>query len=123
MHGTCGMTDLTKLARGKPCMIRLPGICNRDPETTVPCHVRMIDVSGAGLKAPDIFIAFGCAACHAVVDGHARSTLTYEQRRLALLEAWVHTLLWLTEAGHVTIKGERDPRALRLPKILPRRLA
>lgn len=117
------MTDLTQLARGKPCMIRLPGICNRDSTTTVFCHVRITGLSGAGLKAPDLFGSFGCSACHAVVDGQVPSDLTYEARRLALLEGMVWTLAWFIENGYVVVKGEREPKSVRLPKILPRRLA
>lgn len=29
------MTDLRKAAKGKPCTIRVPGVCNFDPATTV----------------------------------------------------------------------------------------
>ena len=45
--------------------MRLPGICNRDPETTVLCHIRRF--SGAGIaQKPHDFIAYhGCSACHA----------------------------------------------------------
>ena len=51
--------NLREYARGKPCMIRLPGICNRDNTTTVLCHERISGLSGAGLKAPDFFAAWG----------------------------------------------------------------
>jgi hypothetical protein len=112
---------LTDIARGKPCMIRLIGICNRDPETTVFCHVRIIGLSGAGLKAPDFFGSFGCSACHAVVDGQVKSALSYDERKLALLEGMVWTLAWFIENGYVAVKGEREQRVVKLPKILPRR--
>lgn len=118
------MTDLTKLAKGQPCLIRLPGICNRNPETSVWCHVRMINISGAGIKAPDVFGAIGCSACHDVVDNRAASyAFTYEMRRLYLLEGVMRTLVWMMERGILVVKGEREPRPERLSKIVPRRLA
>lgn len=64
------MTNLRQLAEGKPCMIRLPGICNHNTETTVLCHFRMNGISGMGLKAPDLLGAWGCSSCHAWVDSH-----------------------------------------------------
>jgi hypothetical protein len=63
---------LRKLARGQDCQIRIPGFCNFDRETTVGCHGRGLGGaigSGIGIKARDLFIAWGCSACHAIVDG------------------------------------------------------
>lgn len=85
------MKDLTKLAKGEECLIRVPTECNGNPDTTVACHVRLIDISGAGFKSPDLFIAFGCSGCHAVVDGQQKSTYSYEQRRLMLVEEMIRT--------------------------------
>jgi hypothetical protein len=51
-------------------MVRLPGICNGNPETTVLAHFRLIGTSGLGLKAPDTQGAWCCASCHAYVDSH-----------------------------------------------------
>lgn len=58
------------LARGKPCQIRLVGICNGDNSTTVLCHFRLMGLSGMGMKSPDWLGAWGCSACHAYVDTH-----------------------------------------------------
>ena len=33
------MANLRKLARGRDCQIRIAGICNFNPETTVACSV------------------------------------------------------------------------------------
>jgi hypothetical protein len=63
--------NLRKLAEGKPCQIRLVGICNRRDDTTVLCHRRGSATGGGlGLKPHDIFGAWGCSACHAYVDTH-----------------------------------------------------
>lgn len=115
--------NLRKYAQGKPCMIRLPGICNRDNATTVLCHERVIDLSGAGIKAPDFFAAWGCSCCHDVVDGRIDKGLTYEQRRLALSDGVRATQVCLLNAGIVVVVGERERKPEKLAKILPRRLA
>lgn len=84
---------LTDLAMGQPCLIRLPGICNGNPETTVPCHFRMSGLAGLGFIPDAIFIAFGCSACHAWVDTHRDETT-----RLAFAEGVFRTQAALIEA-------------------------
>lgn len=83
------MTNLRKQARGRPCQIRLPNICNFDPTTTVLCHLRLIGVSGMGLKSADLLGSWGCSSCHQAVD--ASDHLDYEKRRAALLEGMART--------------------------------
>lgn len=59
-------------ARGEECTMRIPGVCNRDPETTVWCHENSFAAGkGMGIKARCEHGAYGCAACHAVLDGQA----------------------------------------------------
>ena len=64
------MSKLRKLAKGRDCKIRLPGICNFNPETTVLAHYRLAGISGIGMKSPDLLGAWACSACHAYVDTH-----------------------------------------------------
>lgn len=68
------MTDLRKYARGKPCMIRIAGICNGNTETTVLAHVRMAGITGMGQKSPDLLGAWACNACHDAVDKRGKIT-------------------------------------------------
>lgn len=64
------MTPIRKAARGQDCTLRIPGVCNFDPDTTVLCHSNnLADGKGMGLKAPDTEACFGCSACHDVMDG------------------------------------------------------
>ena len=58
------------LARGKPCMLQIPYVCNRDPETTVLAHSNsQSHGKGMGLKADDaIGSVWACYACHCWVD-------------------------------------------------------
>lgn len=63
-------TPARRAARGRDCTLMLPGVCNRDPATTVLCHSnRLADGKGMGLKAPDSAACFGCSDCHDVLDG------------------------------------------------------
>ena len=62
-------TPIRNAARGRDCTLRL-AVCNFDPDTTVLCHSNFLaDGKGMGLKAPDTAAAFGCSACHDVLDG------------------------------------------------------
>jgi hypothetical protein len=99
------LSTLSELARGEPCQIRLPGICNHNVETTVLCHVRLIGVSAMSLKAPDILAAWGCSACHEAcdrgppADADTETLLVYERRRAALLEGMARTQYQLMRRG------------------------
>lgn len=81
------MSALTKLCRDQPCYVRLPGICNGNPETTVPAHVRLIGVSGMGIKAPDILACPACSDCHDAIDRRRYMDLDRDYVRLAHHEA------------------------------------
>ncbi len=63
-------------ALGQPCSLRLPGICNHNPETTVMGHLPGIGKSLSS-KVSDLHGAFVCSACHDAIDRH-----TYEKRGL-----------------------------------------
>lgn len=56
----------TKSARGQECQIRIPGVCNFNPETTVLAH---LNGCGVGMKRSNIHGAYACSACHDAVDG------------------------------------------------------
>ena len=57
--------NLRKLARGRPCMVRIPGVCDGGGETTVLAHYRLAGTCGVGMKSPDLLGAWACAPCHA----------------------------------------------------------
>ena len=76
------MTPIRKSARDEECTLRFPLVCNYRTDTTVLCHSnRLSDGKGIGLKAPDTAAAYGCEACHAVLDGRAPRPegFTYER--------------------------------------------
>lgn len=77
------MSALTKLARGRACQVRLPGICNFNAETTVLAHYRLAGICGVGFKPPDLIGAHCCSACHDAIDGRVPSGLSEDELNLA----------------------------------------
>lgn len=63
------MSHLRKLAKGMECQVRLPNVCNFNPETTVLAHFRLAGTCGTALKPPDLLGAWCCSSCHDEVDG------------------------------------------------------
>ena len=90
---------LRKAARGRECMVRLPGVCNHNPETTVLAHVRLAGVSGMGLKADDLLGAWACSSCHDAIDRRSHTDLDRDYVRLAHLEGMVRTIAQLRKEG------------------------
>jgi hypothetical protein len=54
-------------SRGASCKFRIPGVCNGDPATVVPCHGRDRYAGGAS-KASDLSVVDGCFECHDRID-------------------------------------------------------
>jgi len=57
---------LLSMARGKPCLFRLPGICTDNRATVVACHQN--EGKGMAIKQNDHMSAAGCFACHTAYD-------------------------------------------------------
>lgn len=77
-------TKLRKLAEGQACQVRFPLHCNRNPETTVLCHIRRGGVAGMGQKPNDLCSVIACSACHDVIDG--RTPFTIQDKDSYILE-------------------------------------
>lgn len=87
---------LRESARGGDCQVRIYGVCNRDPDTTVLAHVGK--GSGMGRKCPDLFATFACSDCHDAIDGRANTIYSKDQLDLWALEGMVRTQeIWLKE--------------------------
>ncbi|MGL9724732.1 DUF1364 domain-containing protein [Sodalis sp. (in: enterobacteria)] len=84
------MANLRKEARGRECMVRLPGICGGDKETVVLAHYRMTGLCGTRMKPQDLFGAWACSRCHDEIDRRTRLT-DAEYARLAHLEGVIGT--------------------------------
>lgn len=87
-------------AKGKDCTLRLPGICNHNPETVVLAHLPC-GMKGVGMKSPDNMAVDACSACHAHIDGRHRWDVSAEDYLRALAETQMRRL----EAGLMTIAG------------------
>ena len=81
-------TKERQAARGQECMVRVPGVCNGDPDTTVLAHYRLLPYCGAGYKPPDDLGAWCCSSCHDFIDGRTwRGTQDFSQAEIKLMHA------------------------------------
>lgn len=76
-------------ARGQDCTLRLVGICNFNPETTVLAHIGFD--SGIATKCGDNMAVFACSNCHAEIDSNGRSK--YASDKLRALEETQQSLI------------------------------
>lgn len=93
------MSKITDYARGKDCQVRIPGVCNRDPATTVHAHYRMSGLCGMSLKPDDIFGAHACFECHNAVDRRDHTDLEKDYVRQLHAEGVFRTQALLKAAG------------------------
>ncbi len=85
----------------QPCLVRIPGVCNNDPSTTVGAH---LNGSGLALKALDIHLADCCAACHEWLDGgYARQNVDRAVRDFWHLQGVIRTQIRMVKDGTLTI--------------------
>lgn len=102
LYGVAAVSAIRRSARGMPCQVRIPAVCNHDPATTVWAHANGISIGkGIGMKANDLLGAYACFACHSCYDlkrppegwtmtdvenafweGHARSLVILNERDL-----------------------------------------
>lgn len=94
--------NLRKLAKGMDCQVRIPGICNGNPETVVLAHYRLAGICGMGIKPPDLLGAWACSACHDAVDGRVtRKDVDCAWDRLAHAEGCLRTQYELIKRGAI----------------------
>lgn len=86
-------------ARGQDCTVRLVGICNFNPETTVLAHLPC-GQRGIGIKSPDNIAVFACSACHDAIDGRVKADIDWRD----MLRALAETQLSLIEKSIMVIK-------------------
>lgn len=95
-------TKLTKAARGRDCQIRVPGVCNGNPETRVLAHFRMAGTrSGMGIKPNDLQGAWACSACHDAVDARSKTEFSHDELRTMHMEGVMRTIDVLVAEGKV----------------------
>lgn len=75
-------------ARGRECQVRIIGVCNGNPETTVLAH---LPGGGMARKRHDIHGAYCCSACHDAIDGRSNTKLGRVERDLWHMEGVIRT--------------------------------
>lgn len=93
------MSKLRKSARGKHCTLRIPGVCNGNPETTVLCHIRLPG-TGIGRKPPDWQAVYGCSNCHDAFDGRGGNV---PGNWHSVCIAWARTLEIMNDKGLIKL--------------------
>ena len=76
------MSKLRESAKGQDCMVRIPGVCNFNPETVILAH---LGGAGMGLKKHDIHGAFCCSSCHDELDGRVRTSPLFTKNDIKLM--------------------------------------
>lgn len=89
--------DIRLSARGQECQVRIPGVCNSNPETTVLAHVRQN--TGMGLKGSDFIAAFCCSSCHDEVDRRTRKIVSLDAVKVMFYEGVFRTQQKLADLG------------------------
>ena len=93
--------NLRNEARGRPCMVRIPEVCNCNSETVVLAHIRMVGISGMGMKAPDLLGAWACSSCHSLYDSRQGSDADRNYVVRCFLEGVIRTQNALISEGRV----------------------
>ncbi len=89
---------LRKEAQGRLCQVRIPNVCNHNPDTVVLAH---LNGAGMGLKQHDLLGAWACSACHDAIDGRSSPDYTKDELKLMHLEGMVRTIQILAGEGKV----------------------
>lgn len=90
------MSKITASAKGEDCQVRLPGVCNFNPETTVLAH---LNGGGMGMKHLDIHASYCCSACHDAYDARVTTSMSRHQLNLWFMDGILRTQVILLEKG------------------------
>jgi hypothetical protein len=85
-------------ARGQDCTVRIPMVCNHNPETVVLAHINGVRF-GHGVGKKTSLGAYCCSACHDVLDGRVKTDIDRQYLKLAHYEGVMETLTMLEEKG------------------------
>lgn len=95
-------------AKGAPCTMQVPGVCNRDWSTTVSAHLHD-DGFGMAEKADDCSTAHLCSACHAWLDqGHWLGKVSEAEMLRLVLRALQRTLRYRIEHKFMRIDLDKE---------------
>lgn len=94
---------LTNSAKGEQCTLRIPGVCNFNPETTVFAHM---NGGGMGYKHHDIHGCYACSDCHDWLDrryDHPAAGISIARRECDFLRAMIETQTKLLQKGLIKV--------------------
>lgn len=93
---------ITDSAKNEQCTLRIPGVCNSNPETTVFAHM---NGGGMGTKHHDIHGCYACSACHDAYDGRTKKPWEYPliARDSDMLHAMIETQNKLIQKGLIKV--------------------
>ena len=94
---------ITDSAKGRDCTIRIPGVCNYRPETTVFAHINGIRY-GHGIGKKTILGAYCCSSCHDVLDMRVKSKVDLAILKLWHLEGVMETLCIMNSEGLISLE-------------------
>lgn len=95
------LKELRDTARGAPCSIDIPGVCNGMADTTVWAHANLLAAGkGLGIKAADPAGCHACSACHAFID---QGTAPFEIKLAWFVAGMVKTYTRLFERGELRV--------------------
>lgn len=106
-------------SRGQQCTLRIPGVCNFNPDTVIPAHIRDRH-KGAGTKASDLSVCNACSSCHACFDGQLGEPLSDVDWLFYALRGLQETLEQRFEAGLLIVPVDVETPANERP-IKPRK--
>ena len=99
---------LLEMARGRPCLLLVPGVCSRRTDTTVACHQNM--GKGMATKQSDEKSVWGCVACHTWYD---QGPAPREQKRAVFMASHSLQVFAWREVATDPAEPERFRRAAR----------
>jgi hypothetical protein len=99
------MINLRQEAKDRDCTVMLPGICNRNPETTVLAHLnnKRLFKCGMGLKVPDWAGAWACSDCHDVIDHRRKADIGNAELLIMFHEGVFRTQKTLADEGKLWV--------------------
>jgi len=89
-------------ARGEDCQVRLPGICNHNPETVVLAHLPDGTGGKMGGKSYDLCSVYACSSCHDTIDRRAHTEKHRDWVMLAAYDGHMRTLNKFVEKGLIS---------------------
>lgn len=90
-------------AKGESCTLRIPGVCNHNPETVVLCHINSSS-KGMGNKSHDIHAVYACSDCHDWLDHRIKTAHSQVWRDKEILRSLLETQDRMVQKGLIEVR-------------------